>query len=354
MANFNLEEMKVFPTSEIPPPNSKNPQVLLADVKLSDSMETFLADCKPGTAEAYRPSMKYLSLFLRDYRFNGVLVGDIDQALDLISADQARAVRNKQFIARAIVKDYRKFLEKQVMAPKGVLAKVGALQSIGKYYEVTISTKYSQMPAPIVQTKSYAWTKETFGQFMGFMETPMYRALTSCLYQSGLGIGDALALPFKVIQEDFEAGTIPICLDLIRHKTSVEHVTFFSTESVNLLKAYFEAEGTPKLEGLIFPVKDRSVEGYFSLRSHRLLGDYGARNPSGPHSLRKFYRKSVVNAGCPESYAEYWEGHNLKADLRKIYTSMSPAEWREQYRKYMPALSFEIIEPTNKKGVKAK
>lgn len=330
-----------------------NPKDLLADITLSESMERFLADCKPGTAKAYRPSMKYIALFLKNYSFNGELIGDIDRALDLISADQAKKVRDKQFITRSIVRDFRKFVEGQGMAPKGVLAKVGALQSIGKYYEVPISTKYSQMPSPIVQTKSYAWTKEVFEQYIALMDAPLYRALTSGLYQSGLGIGDALALPYRVIQEEFESGMVPICLDLVRHKTGVEHRTFFSTETVKLLKVYFETEGVPEPDELIFPVKERSVEGYFALRSRQLLGDYGSRNPMNPHSLRKFFRKSVVNAGCPESYAEYWEAHNLKDDLRKTYTAMDNEQWRIEYRKYMPALKFEIVEASKKKGVKS-
>lgn len=328
-------------------------KVDLSDIVLDESVERFLADLKPGTAEAYRPAMKHFTVFLHGFDFKGEKIVNPSKVLDLISADQALPVREKKFIARAIIIGFREYLESvdtsarskppRPMAEKGILAKVGALQSYGKYYEVSMSTKYTQMPEPIVQTKSYPWTTESFGKFMGLIETSLYKALTACLYQSGLGIGDALALRYKVIQEEFESETIPVCLDLIRHKTSVDHITFLSTETVTFLKDYFAENGTPKPNDLIFPVQDRSVEGYFATRAQMLLGKYEGRNPCGPHSLRKFFRKSVVNAGCPESYAEYWEGHNLKADLRKIYTAMSPDEWRVEYEKYMNALSFEVI-----------
>lgn len=297
-----------------------------------------MADCKASSAETYRSALKHFSVCLAKQKLTP------NKFLDLVSADQARPVREKQFVGRKIMKAFREYLEALGLAPKGILTRVGAVQSYGKYYEVVISTKYTQMPVPIVQTKSYPWTKEAFGQFMGLLETPMYQALESCLYQSGLGIGDALALKYKVIQEDYEAKTVPVCLDLVRHKTTVEHRSFLSTESVELLKVYFEERGQMKPEDLLFPIQARSVEGYFALRAQKLLGGYEGRNPAGPHSIRKFFRTSVVNANCPESYAEYWEGHNLKADLRKTYTSMSNAQWSEQYQKYMKALSFEILE----------
>ena len=320
------------------------------DVVLDESVERFLADCKPSTALTYRSSLKHFQKFISGFEFSGEVVGSCTRMLDLISADQAKPVREKQFIARAIMKGFKEYLETQGFenkgfAPKGILTRVGAVQSFAKYYEVVISTGYTQMPVGIVQTKSYPWSKESFGRFIGYLETPLYRALEAVLYQSGLGIGDALALTYEVIRDDFESGILPICLDLVRHKTSVPHVSFLSTEAADLLRVYLGERDSLADSDLLFPIKARSVQGYFALRAQKLLGGYVGRNPAGPHSVRKFFRKSLVNSGCPESYAEYWEGHNLRTDLRKTYTAMDAEEWRLEFRKYMKALSFKIIEP---------
>lgn len=315
-------------------------------VALDESVERFLADCKPGSAGTYHSAMKHFTEFIRGYKFQDVTVGTPSRFLDLVSADQAKPRREKQFIARAVIRGFREYLEGLGLLPKSVLTIVSSLQSYGKYYEVTLSTKFTQMPAPLVQTKSYPWTTEVYEKFLGLMETPMYRLLTALLYQSGLGIGDALALKYADIRSEFESDVVPVCLDFTskgRHKTAVEHLTFVSTETVALLKAYFNAEGKPKSDdSLLFEISSRSVEEYYALRAEAIIGKYDGRNPMSPHSLRKFFRKSVVNSGCPESYAEYWEGHGLKSDLRKIYTAMSVDEWRIQYQKYVPALAFKI------------
>lgn len=318
------------------------------DVTLDESVERFLKACKLNSQETYRSSLKHFAIFIKDFQFQGQVIGSPNRFLDLVSADQAKPVREKQFISRDVISAFREYLENLGYHPKGILTRVGAVQSYGKYYEISIGTKYTQMPAPVVQSKSYPWTTEMFERFINLSNSTMYRALISLLYQSGLGIGDVVVsrskhpLLYQTLKDDFEAGTVPVCIDMVRHKTAVDHYTFISSETVTLLQTYFQEAGTPKPKDPVFPVAKRSVEDYFALRARTLLGDYGNRNPMAPHSLRKFFRKSVVNAGCPESYAEYWEGHNLKADLRKTYTAMSKEEWAEQYQKYMPTLAFKI------------
>lgn len=321
------------------------------EVVLDEDVQAFLADLKPSTAETYRPSMKHLTLFFRDLKLQlrdgrVVEVASPRNALNLIIEDRAKGLNDKNFIEREIGKAFRKYLESYGLKPKGMANKAAAWQSYAQHEGVeNVSMKYTQMPDPIVQTKSYPWTNETFGKFLGLCPDTKYRAIFVGQSQSGLGIGDITAIPYKVIQKDFEAGIDPIGLDLVRHKTSVEHVTFFSTETIALLHQLFKEEGTPCPDERIFDVKERSVQDYMAVRAHKMLGDYGDRNPMNSHSIRKLFRKKVVNAGCPESYAEYWEAHNLNGDLRKTYTAMSMDEWRVEYRKYAPALKVTIIEP---------
>ena len=63
------------------------------------------------------------------------------------------------------------------------------------------------------------------------MDKPVYRALLAVIFQSGLGIEEALNLKYKSIQEEFEQGIRPICLELKRRKTEL-HFKHFSGQSL--------------------------------------------------------------------------------------------------------------------------
>ncbi len=328
--------------------------VPLEKLELDASVEAFLSDCKASSAKTYR-SRLYVHFipFLKSYVFDGEVVGTSDRFLDLVSADQAKAKREKRFVARAILNDFAKHLSTTGLSPNSVNAVFGAIHSLGKYYEVPISNKFlKEIPAPIAQTKSFAWTIEAFEKFSVLLEKPMYRALDACSFQSSLGIKDLLGLTYGKIQREFEAGIVPLCLSCVRQKTSVEHRTFLGPESIQLLKAYFDLEGTPEPEEKIFPVTARTVQAVFANRAHKLIGDWPYRNPLGIHSRRKFFRKQLVKVGeCPSEFAEYFMAHKLKADIRKTYSEMSDDEWRDVYRKYMRYLSFRIfpVEKTREK-----
>ena len=50
----------------------------------------------------------------------------------------------------------------------------------------------------------------------------------------------------------------------------------------------------------------------------------------------------LCKRSAPESYVEYWMGHDIDGDLRKTYTLMSNDQWRAEYAKCTPALAFKL------------
>jgi len=92
-------------------------------------------------------------------------------------------------------------------------------------------------------------------------------------------------------------------------------------------------------------VKEEQYEGFvwnLETDNNVFLASNAIVHNCSPHSVRKAFRKIMVNDGCPESYAEYFMGHDLDSDLRKIYTEMNNDEWRREYAKHKKALSFRL------------
>ena len=57
-------------------------------------------------------------------------------------------------------------------------------------------------------------------------------------FQSRLSVSDLCRFNYSDIQEEFEQGIVPICLRLVRKKTSVEFKTFFGWDAVEYLRLY--------------------------------------------------------------------------------------------------------------------
>jgi integrase len=127
-------------------------------------------------------------------------------------------------------------------------------------------------------------------------------------------------------------------------QTPIPFRTFIGKATIKLLKTYFATLPEPLApKDLIFNISERNVQKRFVAVSKHLYGKYEFRNPAGTHSLRTIFRTFMVDAGCPESYVEYWMGHRLNSDLAKTYTAKSDDSFRESYRKVEKAVHFSLV-----------
>jgi integrase len=310
--------------------------------------EEWLSAIKKSSSDTYRSGLIQFQQYLRGLPDPSwqASAAPLKLFLDQVAEDQDLPARERKRVARTILRGYVIYLKDHGFLPKSIHGYINPIQSMAAYFEVEgITTRFINMPKAKVKTKPHPWTVTDFEKFMVLLQKPMYQSITSLYWQSGLSVSDEQRILFGGIKDEFEAEVCPICLDFTsegRHKTGVEFRTFFGPETIELLKRYFKAEGTPEAEDLLFQVTDRAIQKYYAVRAREILGDYPGRNPMSEHTLRKKFRTNVVNAGCPESYAEYFMGHDLEGDLRKTYTNMSNDQWRAEYKKYLPALAFKV------------
>jgi integrase len=240
---------------------------------------------------------------------------------------------------------------------------VGAIRSLVSdafENEYRIPCKKIGLPSPEPVSSKTPWELETISQFFKPMK-PMYQALGGSLFQSGQGLNEILCLNYSDILVEFESNTRPLMLTMQRKKTGIKYVTFLGDSALDLLSNYFKTEGKPKPNERIFPIEKETVERYFSRRCIKMLQPkkikrkeqvsvdtslkpWGKGNcPMRPHSLRAGFEKLLVKGKCPQVYAEYWMGHSVsRLHDAYIISGMSTEEWRKEYKKYEPFLSFEV------------
>jgi len=354
--------------------------------QIDDSVERFLESLKSSTANTYGISFKtHILPFLSKWSFrtrSGQMLQftTFKEVLDEITRDQRRDVADKEMFERELIKAFVKYLNRcnqcgsfnvefsdeeitcldcgndhvVVQAPKSQTNRVAAIQSCAKYWGVTISTKWTNLPAALTQTESYDWSIATYAIFNALLRSPEYRAFDAYLYQSGLGKGDVVIRKYGEIKKEYEAfifngeATVP-CYKLTRGKTKVTHHSCLSDEAMILLKPHFDQKygenGVPQPNERIFDLNERPINEVYVDRAHKMIGTWPYSCPMAPHSRRKFFRKRMVKVGkMPSEYAEYFEGHEIGgSDMKKTYSTMGVDSWREIYMEYKDYLAFPIL-----------
>jgi hypothetical protein len=278
-------------------------------------------------------------------------IRDSDTFLKAVASDRKLDLLEQHLLDRELIKGFGAFLSAienpKPLTPKTIRAYAGVPQSFGKFWGLPISASYAELPPSIVTNEKYPWSIEKIGEFINSMKMPLYRCLGVCFVQSGLSNVDLLRMTYGKVREQLESGVEPLCLKLVRHKTrrfEVKFRTCIGSLGIKFLKEHIASLGSLTDDRLLFQVGNNALEGYFARQAKKFLGDAfkeDERNPCCPSSLRNGFRTLLVDAGCPESFVEYWMGHNLNQDLRKTYTIKSDDSWRETYRKHEPCLTFE-------------
>jgi integrase len=320
----------------------------------------FLMAVRTGSRTTYQPGLLRLQEFLHEAQqhvnkeanlefltsinsqdlFGGVIT--IRDFLKNIIADRRLDPLEQQFTDREILKYFVKWLQWKQYTPKSIWTYVGAVQRLGAYYGITIETTYLDMPPANAASKKFPWELDTVAKFIKSMaDEPVYQTMAVTIFQSGLGLSDLLALDYDSIKADFEANITPFCLDLVRLKTNVPHMTFVGSLGASLIR---ESIGSRKMEEdktKLFDVTARSVEKYFLRKAVEFLITIEGTNPMRPHSLRSAFDTLMTDDGCPESYVEFFMGHRLK-DIKKIYKSKTVEGWRKIYNQHEKAVAFKL------------
>jgi integrase len=255
---------------------------------------------------------------------------DVAGFLSLVEEDLRRPRLEKTRVARKTLNAFIDHLQGKGFAPKTINAYVGAVQSLAKYYDIPLSTRYVNRPPSKTINKKHPWTIEEIGKFVSLMDNIQYRCIAACIVQSGLSISDLLSLRYGDVKEEFEKDVTPLCLDLSRKKTNVPFLTFVGSWALGLLMQHLKdrhmQDDTP-----IFTVTRRAVDSYFRRVGVKFGGGFSGRNPYSPHSLRAAFRTILSDHKVDPLYIEFWMGHKVP-EQQIVYVSKSREGWRETYR----------------------
>jgi len=323
------------------------------DSKTQDFLDSLQ---KNSTRNIYHSGLKIFQKFYRQ-EYNGTIedfILRIDNDLQLSKGKREHVGRKS--LAKFIVymrepENFNGF----IFSEKTISTYGNAVRSLVSYqfehdYKIDIKgIGFNSKPKS--RSEKYPWTLESFSEFITPMK-PMYQALAACILMSGQGLEEILSLTYSDISSEYEQGIRPLRLEFKRKKTGVEYITFLGSSALDLLDNYFKLEGKLKPEDNIFPVEKETIERYFSRRAIRFLRKesvsvdtkpWVGNNPMRPHSLRSAFNKLLIKGGCPNVFIEYWMGHCID-QLKDAYVvaSMSELEWRSEYVKFEPLLSFKL------------
>jgi integrase len=257
--------------------------------------------------------------------------------LDAVEEDLRRPRRQRQRIARNTVKEFVKWLEDRGKAPKTIRVYVLAVQSLGSYYDTSITTKFTNIPASVPVSSKFPWSLESFVKFVSLFDDAEMKAIAVTAFQSGLSLSDILALNYGNINYEYEHDVIPLCFDLYRIKTKVPHLTFIGRWGVRHLKRQLKGRRLD-LETPLFTLHIRTIDEYFVGIAEKFVGEYRGRNPCRPHTLRAAFRTIQGDAGQDHDVAKFFMGQHLPEQDR-VYHSRTRDGWRALYAKTEDALT---------------
>jgi hypothetical protein len=326
-----------------------------------------------SSAKSYKPGFVWFQRFLseqsleKDSAFKRVK--DIPAFFVAVRRDKKIDIaRSKTFPDRDLLKGFASYLEKKEMAPKSVRAYVGSIQALFKYYEIKITTSYSDLPPATIENEKYTWTIQQLGEFLTSFKSPLYYCLGIWFLQTGLSNVDLLRLTYGKVRSQYEEGVSPLCLNMVRWKVKkyqIKFRTFVGDQGLKAFKLYFAS--LPKAladDDLVFPISSVSVQTYFARRAKGFLANIKSkesaqsalpiptstkevpekkhRNPCVPSSLRTAFRTFLTDGKIDDSKIEYYMGHNLTADLSKTYVNKSDDSWRQTWKEECePLLTFK-------------
>jgi integrase len=313
----------------------------LKKIEFEEEIEEYLALKGKKTRESYRPAFrKFLTFYKAKY---GKDVG-ISHFLDRIFAEFKKDQRDQKRIAETELTEFVDDLLKQDLSNNTIRLYFAAVQNFLKYKHVVVSMSFIGNIPPPTEKKTngkHEWHIEQIKEFVDAATTFRDKALIMCMFQSGLGVNEICNLDYGDVQDELEAGILPICMKLVRQKTNVEFKTFFGRDAVKYLKLYLETRGELKPEDPLFTkqrvrggearLNTATIEQAFSEIAKDLdfIKQNGGYNPARPHSLRAAFNSRLINK-IDKDLREFWMGHAV-GGVSRAYLAMPTDEMRKLY-----------------------
>ena len=147
----------------------------------------FLSVLKLGTRNVYGRGLAAFQQFYSNQ-------GSIRDFLDCVEQDRLLPRNERRRVDRLTLNSFVTWLQNKGYSPKTIRIYVGAVQSLAKYFDIPISLRYVQLPSAQPINKKHPWTIEEVGDFIAFMDKPIYRSMVASITQSGLSVSDLLEI----------------------------------------------------------------------------------------------------------------------------------------------------------------
>jgi integrase len=235
---------------------------------------------------------------------------------------------------------------------------IAAIQNFLKYKNINVTISFiGNMPKPIAKkiNGKHEWRIDQLRQFIEATKNYRDKAIIICMFQSGLAVNEICNLDYGDIQDEFEEGVLPICLKLVREKTSVEFKTFFGRDAVKYLRLYLATRKDLKPESPLFSkarirggeerLTTSNIQQIFGQIAKDLpfIKQNGGYNPARPHSLRAGFNSRLIGK-IDGTLREFWMGHAING-VASAYLNMPTDELRKLY---MTAEEYLKIEKTSR------
>ena len=330
-------------------------------ITFEPEVEEFLALKSKRTAQIYSSG---LSKFLKYYQSEHGKGKGFAHFLDRIFEEFKKPQRDQRRVAEIELSQFIDFLRDQKLSNNSIRLYFAAVQNFLKYKQVTVSMGFIDMPPPVGKRVNgkHEWKIEQIKEFVDAATTYRDKAIILCMFQSGLAVNEICELDYEDVHDELEAGTLPLCLKLVRQKTSVEFKTFFGRDAVKYLKLYLDMRTNLKPTEPLF-IKERIRKGEYRITPEVIQQSFSeiakdldfvklkdeAYNPARPHSLRAAFNSRLIGK-IDETLREFWMGHAI-GGVAKAYLSMPTEELRKLY---MTAEEYLCIEKTSRDEIEDK
>lgn len=323
-------------------------KVALNTVELGEAANRFLDTKTRSTKTAYKNCLRRFRYF-----YEKPLEKFIEEYETETEANKSRGIAER---VRPCEQTLRRFVQWHIdhgYSNNATRQSMAALQNFMKYYGITISYDFIELPPPIPmkENEKHMWTLDQMREFIDTAEYLRDKAFIAVAFQSGLSIGDILDLNYGDIRRELEAGTMPLMIHTYRKKTGVEIKTFIGRDALYYLRLYLASRKDLKDSAPIFTMLG-SRRRASKQAIQRQLREYAARlkfiydedlengyNPARPHSLRSAFR-SRLTGKMDGDLIEFFMGHDIGTE-KKAYLNMPEDELRELYANHEHLLAIE-------------
>ena len=273
----------------------------------------------------------------------------LTELLSEAETDIVEGVIPRQRKIKSRIMDFRNSLEEKSDNTKHNY--VSAVRSFYKAMDVELPSNKRFFKAAIMEENKFLGMERSEIKRVLKYANVRDKAIALLIASSGTAAKEITKLKRDEFYDGLDRET-GICTFFIRRKkTGGDYHTYCSPEASAAIQEYLNTRTDDEVWLFVGFIKEtreiaqmttNSVSGVFRRLSVKTdnQGEFGFYNKIRAHNFRKFFRTTMMEAGCPQWAAEWLMGHKEELDAR--YSSPSGEKMRNTY--YIPYMNSLLID----------